>query len=157
MSQAASIRVATIRDVGVIHALYKILFAEMSALQPAVWRPAEMPRGFIGELITGQRSNILLVEEAGEVAGFAVVQDRDTPPLGCVIKNRFCFLLDIVVAPPRRGRGLGRALLKAAEGWAVERNLSWIELNVLYENAGAIKLYRQMGMHCAQQTMRKML
>ena len=140
-----------------IHALYKILFAEMSALQPAVWRPAEMPRSFIAELVAGARSRILLVEEEGQIAGFAVVQDRDTPPLNCVIPNRFCFLLDIVVQPSQRGRGLGRMLLDAAEKWAAERGLHWIELNVLAENQGAIKLYEQMGMHPAQHTMRKML
>ena len=116
-----------------------------------------MPRSFIAELIAGERSSILLIEEEGETAGFAVVQDRDTPQLNCLYKNRFCYLLDIVVAPPRRGNGLGKALLAAAQEWATERNLSWIELNVLAENQGAIKLYQEIGMQQASHTMRKML
>ncbi|MCL2580128.1 MAG: GNAT family N-acetyltransferase [Oscillospiraceae bacterium] len=156
MNEEASVRVAVISDIPAIHALYKILFAEMSQLQPGVWRPAEMPRSFIAELVAGERSNILLIEEGGEIAGFAVVQDRDTPPLNCLHKNRFCYLLDFVVQPNRRGKGLGKALLAAAEAWAHERNLKWLELNVLAENTGAIKLYEKTGMKPSGYTMRKM-
>ena len=151
------IRPAVIEDMSAIAALYRVLFAEMAALQPAVWRPSEMPRSFILELITGARSSVLLVEEAGKVAGFAVVQDRDTPQLSCLISNRYCYLMDMVVEPSCRGRGLGRALLRAAERWARERELKWMELNVLEENKGAYNLYEEMGLSPAQHTMRKML
>ena len=152
-----TIRPALLRDIGVIAALYRVLFAEIAALQPELWRPAEMSRSFLAELIVGERSAILLAEEEGQVTGFAVVQDRDTPPLSCVRKNRFCYLMDMVVAPSRRGRGLGRALLESAECWARERNLKWIELNVLEENKGAYRLYERVGLLPAQHTMRKML
>ena len=150
------IRRAEVSDLSAIAALYRVLFADMAALQPRVWRPSEMSRSFILELIAGQRSSVLVAERGGEIVGFAVVQDRDTPPLGCIIKNRFCFLLDIVVAPALRGQGLGRALVSAAEEWAKERGLAWLELNVLSENIAAIKLYEHMGMGAAQLTMRKM-
>jgi len=151
------IRPAVVDDISAIAALYRILFAEMAALQPNIWRPSEMSRSFLLEFIEGERSSILLAEEDGEIAGFAVAQDRDTPPFNCVIQNRYCYLMDMAVAPARRGRGLGRALLGAAESWARGRGLKWLELNVLEENKAAYKLYEQAGLAPAQHLMRKML
>ena len=157
MAEKIKIRPAGIADLSVISALYRVLMSEMSALQPEIWRPREMSRSFICEMMMGERSKILLAEdEQRHIVGFAVVQDRDTLPLGNT-KKRFCLLLDIVVAPARRGEGIGSALISASERWAVERGLGWIELNVLEENKDAYRLYESLGMTPAQHTMRKML
>lgn len=152
-----TVRKAILDDISAIAPLYRILFKEMAELQPAFWRPAEMPRTFILELIEGKHSDILVAEEEGVVVGFAVVQDRDTLPFNPIIPNRYAYLMDMVVDPAHRGKGLGSALLAAVDNWAKERGCRWVELNVLEENTAARRLYERAGLSCGQRTMRKML
>lgn len=151
-----SIRLATVADIDAIAPLYRILFREMAALQPSLWRPAEMSRSFLVELIEGSRSDVLLAQWQGEVIGFAVLQDRDTPGFTCIIPGRYLYLMDMVVAPEHRGKGAGSALLAAAEDWGKAHGAQWIELNVLAENENAKRLYERTGLSFAQHTMRKM-
>ena len=52
---------------------------------------------------------------------------------------------DIVVAPAARGRGVGRALLAAAERWAREQGYRMLTLNVFLKNEKARALYEDLG------------
>jgi ribosomal protein S18 acetylase RimI-like enzyme len=52
---------------------------------------------------------------------------------------------DIAVAASHRGRGVGRALLAAAEALARERGCCKLTLEALEGNVGAIGLYRSVG------------
>jgi ribosomal protein S18 acetylase RimI-like enzyme len=47
----------------------------------------------------------------------------------------------------QRGRGIGRALLGAAEQWARGSGVRKLELHVLPHNTGAIALYEGFGFH----------
>ena len=55
------------------------------------------------------------------------------------------FVYDVVVAEQLRGRGLGRALMTAAEGWARERGATGVGLNVFGHNVVARRLYDSLG------------
>ncbi len=52
---------------------------------------------------------------------------------------------DIVVDPQQEGRGVGRALLAAAEDWARSRGYRLISLNVFGDNDRARRLYEAVG------------
>lgn len=56
-------------------------------------------------------------------------------------------LYSIAVAHAARGRGLGQALLAAAEDAARERACTRMRLEVRQDNAGAIRLYERLGYH----------
>jgi ribosomal protein S18 acetylase RimI-like enzyme len=84
---------------------------------------------------------------------FAAV-DANEAPLGYVAvrTDRDYFLdipvghvVDIVVAREGEGRGVGRALLEAAERWAVEQGYPWLTLHVFEGNDRARKVYEQVG------------
>jgi len=50
------------------------------------------------------------------------------------------------VAPDRRGRGLGRRLYDAAEGWLKARGAPKVQLMVRDDNSEAIGFYRALGL-----------
>lgn len=67
------------------------------------------------------------------------------------------FLYDIEVHAERRGTGLGRALLDAAEGAARAAGATALELNVFGSNGTARALYDSAGYAVMAQQMRKPL
>ena len=58
---------------------------------------------------------------------------------------RDTFIYDIEINEANRGRGLGRALLEAAESWCVEHGIAMLRLNVFSFNTTAIQLYESAG------------
>jgi len=55
------------------------------------------------------------------------------------------FVSDVIVDEARRGRGIGTALMAAAEDFAVERGVELIELEVEQTNPDARRLYERIG------------
>lgn len=58
---------------------------------------------------------------------------------------RECYLAELYVVPPRRGQGLGRALLGHVLDLARERGCDRIELGTSEDDVAARKLYTKMG------------
>ena len=81
----------------------------------------------------------------GERVGGAVVVFRapDVDMLGG--RADVALLWDIRVAPSSRGRGVGRALLGAAEAWAQSRDAGWLEVETQNINAPACRFYERNG------------
>ncbi len=59
--------------------------------------------------------------------------------------GRDAFLTELYLVPEARGRGLGRALLSAAEATAFARGTRALHLMVRPENAPALALYLKVG------------
>ncbi|MER7486128.1 GNAT family N-acetyltransferase [Streptomyces sp. NPDC126497] len=76
-------------------------------------------------------------DTAGDLAGFVAVSYSGW--------NRRLTVEDIAVAPPHRGRGVGRALMGLAKEFARERGADHLWLEVTNLNAPAIHAYRRMG------------
>jgi ribosomal protein S18 acetylase RimI-like enzyme len=56
-----------------------------------------------------------------------------------------CYLAELYVAPARRGRGLGRALMEAAVDLARRRGCDFMELGTSEEDLAARGLYERLG------------
>lgn len=56
-----------------------------------------------------------------------------------------CYLAELYVVPPRRGRGLGRALMNAAIDLARERGADYMDLNTSETDVAARRLYESFG------------
>ncbi|MFD7259260.1 GNAT family N-acetyltransferase [Streptomyces sp. NPDC059874] len=65
--------------------------------------------------------------------------------VGYAAWNRRLTIEDIEVAPDRRGRGIGRALMECAAEFARERGAEHLWLEVSTVNAPAVHAYRRMG------------
>lgn len=82
-------------------------------------------------------SAALLVADRGGAVGYALILFRSTSVIGR--------LYSILVDPRAAGRGIGRALLAAAEKAARARNAAAMRLEVNERNRRAIRLYEKAG------------
>lgn len=65
---------------------------------------------------------------------------------GPLARMKHCAKLEIMVAQPSRGQGVGRRLLSAAMEWAVAHpSITKVGLSVFSENLKAAKLYQEFG------------
>ncbi len=148
-----TIEPAKLEDMEGISKLYKALNTDMSRLQPEMFRPAGEDGGFIRSVLESERDDLLLAREDGRVLGLALVQDKNTPPYPAFIQRRYTYLMDLVVDPKCRRQGVGRALMGAVKEWAKSRNAEFIELGVLAQNEGAIRLYENLGFRDSRKIM----
>lgn len=139
------IRPATLNDTDRIAELYQQLFVLMAEYQPDRWRPAQQDRGFIKNAVADETFCLLVAETEDGIAGFAFAQTQDTSPYTCVVPRRFGYIFDIVVDPAVRGQGTGKKLLDAVKTWSKEQGHTHLELSVLPENTGALRLYEREG------------
>ncbi len=59
--------------------------------------------------------------------------------------GRECYLAELYVAPPKRGHGLGRALMERALELAKERGADGMDLNTSVDDEAARGLYESLG------------
>jgi GNAT superfamily N-acetyltransferase len=86
----------------------------------------------------------LVAEETGQVVGF--LDARLTKPFDPMYRPAtYCFIADVAVAEAQRGKGVGRALLKAVEQWAAEQGAEFVLLEYHAGNERAVRLYEELG------------
>ena len=100
------------------------------------------PRDWAGRFDTSQWVLFLSRVEGRGVGGAAVA--LGTPEL---VENRLdlAILWDIRVAPAFRGRGIGRALVEAAEAWALMRGCRELQVETQNINVPACRFYESLG------------
>jgi len=82
---------------------------------------------------------------AGEVVGFVCFwRVRETGNLVTRLTD-YTYVSDLVVLPRWRGRGIGRALMRRADGFARRHGTGTLRVNVLARNTRAWRLYRRIG------------
>lgn len=86
---------------------------------------------------------VLLAEAAGEAVGFAEVTERGR--VEGSLEDRVAYLEGWYVAPAWRGRGVGRALVGAAEAWARSRGLRELASDADLDNDDAIAAHGALG------------
>lgn len=93
--------------------------------------------GYLDKFFAGGEDLIYVAEVEGEAAAFLSVEVyRD---------GGYIYLDDFAVTEKCRGLGIGKALLHAAEAYAVEIGVGRIALHVEKSNVGAYRLYHKMG------------
>lgn len=129
------IRLAGAEDAGtfgkLLHA-FNTEFGEPTP-EPEVIADRAAPLIESGELI------VLFVGEGPE--GFAQLRFRPSVYTGALD----AYLEELYVAPEKRGRGLGRALLEAAMECARQRGAAHIDLNTSETDVAARRLYESAG------------
>jgi ribosomal protein S18 acetylase RimI-like enzyme len=93
------------------------------------------------------------ITEPLEAGDTAVVLGGDGPDGLAVLRFRpglwstalECYLAELYVAPPRRGQGLGRAMMEAAIELARDRGADYMDLGTAETDVAARALYESLG------------
>ena len=155
------IRATTPADASRIADIYVAMARHHSALDPAEYRVQEhaavMTR-FRAELEAADEADLHLVAEVdGVVVGQLDAFLRPLPSAGSMRMPRRGALIGIAVDEDWRGRGIGTALMHAAEDWARDRGLDMLELDVADANGDARRLYERLGYGLVAHTLVKPL
>lgn len=132
------IRLATPADVPDVARLIRGL-AEYERLAHVV----NLDEGRLQGHLFGPRpyAEVLLAEDAGAVVGFALFFHN----YSTFLARPGIYLEDLFVEPPFRGKGYGKALLRAIAKLAVERGCGRLEWSVLNWNEPSIRFYESLG------------
>ncbi|MEJ8555082.1 GNAT family N-acetyltransferase [Tepidibacter sp. Z1-5] len=89
--------------------------------------------------INNSKSLTLVVEDNGNIVGFLSVER------GVANRIKHSAYIVIGILNDYRGRKIGVKLFEEMEKWALESNITRLELTVMTHNEGAIHLYKKMG------------
>ena len=139
------IRKATVDDIPAIAELYREQFREMAKLIPDFIKEGDQSVEFLEKTISNDDSDILVYENDGTVVGFILLQAKERPDFDFMLPGKYCYIMDVIVTKTHRNKGFGTALMNSAKDWAKEQSCNLINLDVLVNNHGAIKLYEKLG------------
>ena len=138
---SVQIRPAEPGDASALVALASAVGAEPEGwlLADAAWRSVADERRYIRAVRKHPDAALFVAEDQGSVVGRLSLA-RDPHPASSHVAD-----LGLMVAASHRRRGIGSALLAAADGWARSSRVAKLELHVFPYNAPAIALYEQCG------------
>ena len=139
------IRKSTVDDIPAIAELYREQFREMSKLIPDFIKEGDQSIEFLKKTISNDDSDILVYENDDTVVGFILLQAKERPDFDFMIQGKYCYIMDVIVTESHRNKGFATALMNSAKDWAKDQNCNLINLDVLVNNPGAIKLYEKLG------------
>ena len=138
---ATSLRLATADDVPFIRSLFHASRAD-------VFLAAGLPQATLDLLLEQQ----FQAQARGYAAQFPdaislIVLDRDEPvgKLILLTGDRCWRVIDIVLLPAARGRGIGTGVIEAVLRAATAEGALEVALSVLFDNTGARRLYGRLG------------
>lgn len=145
MEEKFIVRKATFEDIPAIAELYREQFREMAKLMPDFIKEGDQSKDFLEKTISNDDSDIIVYENDGTVVGFILLQAKARPDFDFMISGKYCYIMDVIVTESHRNKGFGTALMNLAKDWTKEQNCSFINLDVLVNNPGAIKRYEKLG------------
>ena len=131
-----TVKEATLADASAVAALfdaYRIYYEQSSDLAGA--------EHFIAERLRNRESVIYLALDEGRPVGFTQLY----PFFTSVGMKRAWVLNDLYVSEDYRNRGVGRALIAAAQDLARSTSAKWIMLQTYTSNVNAQALYEKLG------------
>ncbi len=102
--------------------------------------PLELTRRRLAAVLAGPGSSVFVAQAAGRVVGYIHAADYE-----CTYTDSLKDILALAVEEGERGKGIGRMLLAAAEGWAKAAGACGIRLNSGFERENAHRFYEACG------------
>ncbi len=95
----------------------------------------------LSQLLESDAAQLIVADDDGEVVGMLSVQRLISTAQGSAVG----IVEDAVVRDRRRGQGVGRALMNAAEAWARDEGLTRLQLLAERGNRPAQAFYQRLG------------
>ncbi|CAG6391918.1 GNAT family N-acetyltransferase [Streptomyces cocklensis] len=117
-------------------------------LDPVIYRVPEVEavRRHFEEVLAGESKVVILVAEVvGEVVGMVEVVLLADPPDHQILAPRRAAEIHTVVLDGHRGKGVGAALLTAAEKAAADSGALVVYAGIFTPNEGAVRFYSSAG------------
>lgn len=99
----------------------------------------EEQKNIIQTYLNEDNSIILVAEIDGQLVGYLTAKG------GQAKRNKHSIYIAIGIRKDFTGQGIGTKLFKSLENWAVEQNVTRMELGVIDKNIPAFLLYKKMG------------
>ena len=96
-------------------------------------------------VLSSPEQELLVARVDGQVVGVLLLQEMTSPDDDIYRPRRYLYVDEMVVAQAYRRLGIGQRLMEAAEGWALDRGICELELNVWERNLGGIAFYEHLG------------
>jgi ribosomal protein S18 acetylase RimI-like enzyme len=96
-------------------------------------------------------------EDDGTVVGLALAEQEDGGSPTWSYPKDFVAIIDLIVLPEHRGKGVGEQLMAEVEEEARRRGVAALDLMVVNTNDVAIRFYERLGFRTDLRTMRKPL
>lgn len=104
-----------------------------------------------------EAGKVFVVEVKNKVVGFVAVQSKVKSEDIDEEEYEYAYISDLAVLSNYRKRGLGRALLKAAESYGLSKGAKLIRIGVLAKNRAARRLYEDCEYQERQVVLEKVL
>lgn len=143
-----SIRPLEPGDIGGLLDCVRELQAYERRFEPRMTAPEEIGESYHAWLVDACREAegvVLVADAGGEIAGYVCVLARVQVRERDEVDYDHALVADLVVRERWRGRGLGQALLDAAQAHAVEKGARWLRIAVLTANERAREVYERFG------------
>jgi ribosomal protein S18 acetylase RimI-like enzyme len=140
------VRPAASRDLEAVADLWRALIDQHAALDPSFSaRPGaeEALRKLLAAQLVDPGAALFVFEEGGELVGFCSVRVERAPSLAT--ETGRAEIGEIGVREGSRRRGVGRALVEAAERWIGQRGVRRVEVRVASANAEGQGFWRALG------------
>lgn len=135
-------REATMEDLATLRTLEQCVVEAERPFNEAIKEGS--PRYYdIEDLITNERSLLLVAEDQGAIVGTGYVQIRASKQ--SLQHEEHAYLGFMYVAPEYRGQGLNAKLMNQLMDWSKERGIRDFYLDVYADNAAAVRAYEKAG------------
>jgi GNAT superfamily N-acetyltransferase len=108
-------------------------------------------------LLADGASYLTATDDEDRLIGYAVVAFESGPDDTFAVEGGIAEVVSLVVTRDRRSAGVGRALLRAAEGIARDRGFDTIKIAVMTGNSRAQAFYEAIGYSCAEHVLYRRL
>lgn len=153
------VRIGDVRDWSFIYALSKLGIPH--SISPWRKQPMEETLKYREGILKGfwawiqQSGSIVFIAESSVEEGKSCSETGKSQAIGYLVLHTSAreeltgvsqgWIMDFAVLPERRGKGVGRELLKAAADHCVEIGIPYLGLAVSSHNVNALHLYEQFG------------
>jgi ribosomal protein S18 acetylase RimI-like enzyme len=110
---------------------------------------------FISDDIADENTALFVAERDGQIIGIIHVSIRESPEIPIMVKRRYGYIDDIAIAKEFRNSSIGKTLMREVERWAIQKNVSQLELNVWDFNQNAFAFFQKLGYTAVRHIMGK--